>query len=306
MNLEPKNQLRLFELDKEFNFFINLFKNNKLPNKILFSGQKGLGKCTLAYHLINFFLSYGENDSYNIKNFEISENNRSYRLIKNGSNPNFHLVDILPEKKNIDINQIRELISKMNKSSFNTKPRFILIDNVEYLNVNSVNALLKNLEEPNENIYFILIKNERKISATLSSRCLNFNISKSNKQILNISNKLLNKELTELINKDLLNYYITPGQIYNLIRFSKNNNLDLKNIRLDQFLKILIDKNYYKKDISISSIIYDLIEFYIIKSSNLIKFDYYNLFLEKLKNIKTYNLDEESLFLEFKSKILNE
>ena len=35
--------------------------------------------------------------------------------------------------------------------------KIILIDNVENLNLNSVNALLKIIEEPNENIIFILI-----------------------------------------------------------------------------------------------------------------------------------------------------
>ena len=49
-------------------------------------------------------------------------------------------------KKIYDINQIRELISNLNKSSFNNKPRFILIDNIEFLNKNSINALLKILK----------------------------------------------------------------------------------------------------------------------------------------------------------------
>ncbi len=35
------------------------------------------------------------------------------------------------EKKNIDIAQIRNMITNLNKSSFNSKPRFILIDNIE-------------------------------------------------------------------------------------------------------------------------------------------------------------------------------
>ena len=65
-------------------------------------------------------------------------------------------------KKSIDINQIRELINNLNKSSFNSKERFVLIDNIEYLNVNSINALLKVIEEPNENIHFILINNHKK------------------------------------------------------------------------------------------------------------------------------------------------
>ena len=59
------------------------------------------------------------------------------------SNPNFISIDINDDKKSIDINQIRNLILTLNKSSFNKKPRFVLIDNIELLNINSVNALLK-------------------------------------------------------------------------------------------------------------------------------------------------------------------
>ena len=81
---------------------------------------------------------------------------------------------VILTKKNIDINQIRELIRSLNKSSFNEKPRFILIDNIELLNLNSINALLKTLEEPSHNIYFILINNNKKILSTLLSRCINF------------------------------------------------------------------------------------------------------------------------------------
>ena len=84
----------------------------------------------------------------NLDNFEINVENQSFRTILNGSNPNFYIIDINSEKKFIDINQIRDLISKLNKSSFNNRPRFVLIDNIEFLNKNSINALLKTLEEP--------------------------------------------------------------------------------------------------------------------------------------------------------------
>ena len=66
-----------------------------------------MGKSTLAYHLINYILSKGEDYEYDIENFEINSNNRSYLLTQNGSNPNFNLIDVLPDKKNIDIQQIR-------------------------------------------------------------------------------------------------------------------------------------------------------------------------------------------------------
>ena len=63
----------------------------------------------------------------------------------------------------------------------------MLIDNIELLNINSVNALLKIVEEPNDNIYFILINNNKKILPTLKSRCLNYNMHLTSEESFNIS-----------------------------------------------------------------------------------------------------------------------
>ena len=236
IDLHPTNQTKLFGLGPFINNLIELFNQNKLPNKILLNGQKGLGKSTMAYHFINYVLSKNEEFFYNFNNLEINVKNRTYKTILNKSNPNFTLIDIDPDKKTIDINQIRELIKNLNKSSFNTKPRFVLIDNVEFLNKNSINALLKSIEEPSENVYFILINNYKKVLSTLSSRCINFKIFLSNKETLETSNKLLDCKLDQTINKDLINYYSTPGNIYNLVKFAKINEIDLLNLSLRDFL----------------------------------------------------------------------
>ena len=72
MNLNPVNQLSLYGHDFEFSSFIKLYESQKFPNKILFSGEKGIGKSTLAYHLINCILSIEEEHSYDEKNFTIN------------------------------------------------------------------------------------------------------------------------------------------------------------------------------------------------------------------------------------------
>jgi len=305
MNLNSYNQKNLYGLENEFYEFVKLYNNKKLPNKILLSGQKGIGKCTLSYHLINFILSKNEKFSYSLENFTINQENKSFKLIQNGSNPNFNLIDVNTDKKKIDIDQIRNLINNLNKSSLNSKPRFVLIDNIEYLNLNSINALLKTLEEPNENIYFILINNNQRINPTISSRCLNFKISLTNEKILTISNKLLNDNIYNLINKDLLNYYFTPGKIYNLVKFSKEKEIDLSNININSFLSLLINKTYYKEDNNVKNIVYDFVESFLLKKISIIYSDLFSYFLKRINDTKNFNLDEESLFIEIKSKLLN-
>ena len=157
-NIEPINQTHLFGLKKFINQLIFLEKNEILPNKILLTGQKGIGKSTMAYHLINYVLSKDEDFPYDEDNLQINPKNYSFKTLINKSNQNFILIDVSLDKKFIEINQIREMILNLNKSSFNNKPRFVLIDNIEYLNLNSINALLKILEEPSKDIFFYFDK----------------------------------------------------------------------------------------------------------------------------------------------------
>ena len=308
MNLNPINQLSLYGHNFEFSYFIRLYKNQKLPNKILLSGEKGIGKSTLAYHIINYILSIDENYSYDLKNFKISIENKSFKLILNKSNPNFIPVDIEDDKKSININQIRNLILSLNKSSFNKKPRFVLINNIELLNINSVNALLKILEEPNDNIYFILINNDKKILPTLKSRCLNYNIHLTFNQSIDVTNKILDENCLDLIHEQIINHYSTPGSILNLLNFADKNDFDLKKIDLKELIKKIIMDKKYKKDQFIKHLLYTLIEIYFrinvsVKNIKFLKIQ--NYFLNKINNTKIFNLDDESLLMEFEDRVLN-
>ena len=308
MNLEPSSQLNLYAIGNYLLDLSKLYFNNKFPNKILLSGEKGIGKSTLAYHLINFILSEDEEFSYDIKNLKIDPENKSFKLLQNKSNPNFKLIDVNEEKKMIDINQIRNLILDLNKSSFNNKPRLVLIDNIELLNINAVNALLKILEEPNDNINFILINNNKRILPTLKSRCLNFKIQLTNNQVFDVTNKILKDNYINLINEEILHNYNTPGEILRLRNFAKNNEIDLKQTSLVKLInKIMMDKNY-KKDNYTKQLIYSLIEIYFRNNTsvkNVELTNVYNYFLKKINDTKKYNLDEESLFMEFEDKVIN-
>ena len=141
------------------------------------------------------------------------------------------------------------MIVYTNKSSFNNMPRFILIDNIENLNKNSINALLKIIEEPNDNIFFILINNnEKNVLPTLKSRCLNFKINFSFNESMKVTNLLLNKNIFELMHIDLISYYSTPGEIINLINFAEEKEINLEQYDLNSLLELFINNAYYKKN----------------------------------------------------------
>ena len=311
MNFKASENIRLFGMNVFFNEITNLYNSKKMPTKILLSGKKGLGKSTLAYHIVNYILSENEEYKYDLTKFTINKENKSFKLVQNNTHPNFYLIDLLYDKKNIDISQIRNVISYTYKSSFNVMPRFILIDNIETLNRNSVNALLKVIEEPNKNIYFILINNNEKlILPTLKSRCLTFKINFTFEQSMLVSNQILNRNLLDLINYELINYYTTPGEIIDLINFSKEKNIELKDYTLINLLNLLIDNGYYKKNRFIKKLLFNFIELYFLKEYKTSKtkqklLNFYQNFINKIHNTEKFNLDEESLFLEFKSKLLN-
>ena len=311
INHKPNNQEILLGYDKFFKNIINLYKNKKLPNKILFSGQKGIGKATFAYHLINYIFSNNEDFPYDINNCKINNSNKSFKLVQNNSHPNFHLIDLLDDKKVIEINQIRKMINYANKSAFNNKERIILIDNAENLNLNSSNALLKITEEPNDNVFFILIfDNNKKILETVKSRCLKYNFALSFNECVKITNKIIKGDVNQIINIDLINHYNTVGDFINLINFSLSSNLEISNLNLKKFLLTVIENKYYKKDNFIKNNIYKFVEFYFSKLMNLNKSHkqipfLYESFIKKIFYLKKFNLDEESFFIELKTKVLN-
>ena len=312
MKLKPSENTKLYGMNHFYNEIIKLYNDTKLPSKILLSGKKGLGKSTLAYHVINYILSKNEEYKYDFSKFIINENNRSFKLVLNNTHPNFYLIDLLNDKKNIDVAQVREMIKYTNKSTFNNLERFILIDNIENLNKNSVNALLKVIEEPNEGIFFILINNsEKNILPTLRSRCLTFKINLTFNESIDVSNQIMGENIFDLINHDLINYYNTPGEIINLINFSKVRNINMKNYTLINFINLLIDNGYYKKNKIVKIILINFIELFFLKEykssrARISLLNFYHDFINKIHNTEKFNLDEESLFLEFKSKILNE
>tara|TARA_B100001540_G_scaffold314924_1_gene340910 strand:+ start:2616 stop:3551 length:936 start_codon:yes stop_codon:yes gene_type:complete len=311
MIIHPSNNTKLIGYNNFFLHLKQLYENNLLPNKIIFSGNSGIGKSTLAYHLINYIFSRNEDNKYDYNENLILHNNRSYNLVLNNSHPNFFSVSDDDEKKNIQISKIREMINFTNKSSFNNNCKIILIDNIEYLNLNSVNALLKVIEEPNDNIFFFLIHdNKTKILDTLKSRCIKFNLYLDNENKLQIINTITNSEFYNNLSNDFKNIYNSPGDIISLYKFLTNNNIDL-NISIDDLLKLIIEKKLYKKDLFVKDRLSFFVELFFNKNFLYLKsksniYNLYKYFLSKINDCNKYNLDFENVLIELNGKLLNE
>ena len=311
MNITPSNNSFLIGYNKKFLKLKKLYDDQKLPNKIIFSGNSGIGKSTFAYHLTNYILSKDEENKYNYHNNMISKNSRAFNLVLNNSHPNFYLITNHNDKKNIAISRVREMINFTNKSSFNNGCKIILIDNVEFLNINSVNALLKTIEEPNDKVFFFLIHNSKiNILDTIKSRCIKFNFFLEGEDKISVIKNICGQDFYENLNADFKNSYNTPGDIFKIYHCFKSNNID-EDIIVDDFLKLVINEKLYKKDTFIKDNLSFFLELYFNKlfinyKSKTKIYNLYKYFLLKISDCNKYNLDIENVMIEFSGSVLNE
>ena len=302
-------ELSIFK--KEINFISNLYVNRKLPQTILFTGEKGIGKLNVAYHLINFILSKDEDDEYCITTNKINSNNKTYNLLLKNIHPNLFLISLKDKKKNIDIEQIKNMKNFLNITSFSNKPKIVLIDGSEYLNLSSSNSLLKSLEENLNNVFFILVHDiKKKLLTTIKSRCIQFKFFLNNKDREKRINEILNNQFNDL-NSDFKNKYISPLFFKSLLEYCNKNELQINDINLDNLLSDILKKKDYKKNEFVLKNFFLLVQLFLYKKirneQNNNKYFYLlKYFTQRFDDVTKFNLDFESYVLEFKNLIYNE
>ncbi len=314
-DLLPNGQKKLFLYDQYINLFIKLYKNNLLPNKILLSGQSGLGKSTFAYHFINYILSEKEDYPYDSTNFTINPLNRSFRLISKQYHPNFYLIENFVDKQSININQIKNMITYINKTSYDKKIKFILIDNAEYLNLHSVNALLKTIEEPPSNTYVIVTHNSSiKLIETFKSRCIEFKISFTNQKKQTILENLLSyydlKIDLNLLEK-IQSFYDSPGTILNFIKLINEGVININKVDLIDIISNLMAFNLKNRNNINLNLLQNIIELFFFdelkKTNNKYKISSNcSKVLKRLNYFRKYNIDMNNTFYEIKESIIHE
>ncbi len=137
----------------------------RLAHAYLFCGPRGTGKTTSARLIAKSV------NCLNFDNEKIEPCNECEmcKEISEGS-----LVDVIEidAASNRGIDEIRELRDSVQFNPYHAKNKVYIIDEVHMLTKEAFNALLKTLEEPPENVYFILATTEvHKIPDTIISRC---------------------------------------------------------------------------------------------------------------------------------------
>ncbi len=142
----------------------HIIQTKKIPNALLFTGNDNTGRKEAA-----FYFAKGCNC---LENAVHNCSCKSCRKIDADAHPDMVSIGIKKGKKIISISQIRELgvtlSSKPNEAVF----RMVLILNSDKMNMQAQNAVLKLLEEPPENTFFVLIANKvSTLLPTILSRC---------------------------------------------------------------------------------------------------------------------------------------
>ncbi|KAA0954767.1 DNA polymerase III subunit delta' [Planococcus kocurii] len=140
------------------------YSKERLAHAYLFEGPAGSGKKEITHFFVKLLLC-----EIPIQNVPC-ETCRSCQLYNSGNHTN--VVFIEPDGQNIKIDQIRELIFRLNKTGLNTGRKIYVIEQADRMNNSSANALLKFLEEPEFNVTAILLTERlNALMSTIRSRC---------------------------------------------------------------------------------------------------------------------------------------
>jgi DNA polymerase-3 subunit delta' len=194
--------------------------NKMLAHAYLFTGPEHLGKSLLAEKFLATILcqDYHANAKLQVESLPCGQCIFCDQLNK-GIHPDVYILKKEEDKKNISVEQVREMQKFLYLTSFLNSYKIALIDKAEELSEGAQNALLKVLEEPRSKTILILITRDTKfLLPTIISRCQMF-------KFLPLAKEDIFQQLIKLgSSREEARIYsaISHGQIGLAINFLKN------------------------------------------------------------------------------------
>ncbi|WP_432744722.1 DNA polymerase III subunit delta' [Methylobacter sp. G7] len=218
----------------QWKYLCSYIAQKRIPQALLITGNKGLGKQQLAHQFAAALLCATPQASGTA-----CGHCSSCLLVNADTHPDF--IQIQPEEpgKGIGIGQIRSLISRLTlKPQFETQ-RVVIVNPADKMNNAAANAFLKCLEEPTERTSIILITEKpAKLPATIISRCQKLAVATPDQEVAV-------KWLAEILrcdaatNKTLpLNVSLAQGAPLLALEYANDQTLTLRNECFDTWMAI--------------------------------------------------------------------
>ncbi|MDF2953401.1 MAG: DNA polymerase III [Thermodesulfobacterium sp.] len=160
--MKVKNLNKILKQEPAVNLLTQALRKKRLSHAYLFTGPKGVGKETTAWAFL--FHLFCEKDKENP-----CGECRACKKIEKEIHPDIYI--LFPEKREITIGQIREVIDFLKYRPLEAEYKVIFVKEADKMNPEAGNALLKSLEEPPFYAIFILLtENFSKLLPTIVSR----------------------------------------------------------------------------------------------------------------------------------------
>ena len=271
LSLKNKKNLEIF------------FEEKKRTNQsVLFSGEEGIGKTTLAFYLAHTLLCLK-------KGKEPCQNCESCLEYQKKCHPDFLAVS--PEKGLISIEKVREIINFLSFKPKLSGLKIVIIDDSEKMTKEAQNALLKILEEPNlDNLIILVSSYPEKLLPTILSRLLviKFSLAKK-KEIIDY----LVKEFSLSLDKAEEIAQMSQGKIAEAIKLLEKDYFKEK-MKAKEILKKIIKGNEIEKILIIEEDLKEeKINFFLKEWLSILRKDYQeliNLLKEEKRNYLLKNL----------------
>jgi DNA polymerase-3 subunit delta' len=152
-------------LTGHWSFFIRRLEQDRLAHALMIEGPAGSGKNDLASAMVARLLCTEDQAS-------ACGQCRSCILFAGGAHPDYFDVHPEEDSKVIKVDQVRELIGRLDLTTTISARKVAYIHPAETMTASAANALLKSLEEPAGNTVLILVSDHPgRLPVTIHSRC---------------------------------------------------------------------------------------------------------------------------------------
>lgn len=189
----PSQTAQLFGQSRAEADFLDAFTSGRMHSGWLITGPQGVGKATLAWRMAAFLLSQpmvAADDMFGAPppptSLRVSDENHDLHLLRAGAHPRLFVVRrtmnvtesalqdqiTMAALRGHKAGQSNKLMEFLHQSAADGGRRVVIIDCADDMNPSVANSILKVLEEPPKNTFFLLVSHQpSRLLPTIRSRC---------------------------------------------------------------------------------------------------------------------------------------